>query len=139
MIDISCVLIKNIYQDTGYNVALFKDINASKSFTAVGASLPSAHGAVYILTGETVRSKKYGKQFKVTTYRTLPPKSDTGIVKYLTAMKVKGVGEATAKRMVKAFGRDVFDIMKNDPMRLTSVFGVSKKKAEAIHKSYVTK
>ena len=42
----------------------------------------------------------------------------------------KGVGPATARRIVDRFGTDTLDILEREPERLTALKGVTAKKAQ---------
>ena len=45
---------------------------------------------------------------------------------------VKGIGPHFAKRLVKAFGEQVFDIIEEKPERLMELEGIGKKRREKI-------
>ncbi|KEQ14332.1 recombinase RecD [Endozoicomonas montiporae] len=75
---------------------------------------------------------KHGVQFKVKHIKTVTPNTLEGIEKYLGSGMVKGIGPHFAKRLVKAFGEDVFDIIEENPERLTELDGIGKKRREKI-------
>ncbi len=54
----------------------------------------------------------------------MPPTSLEGIEKYLGSGLVKGIGPHFAKRLVKAFGEAVFDVIEQQPERLIEVGGI---------------
>lgn len=74
----------------------------------------------------------FGQQFKAQTFERARPATAAAMLKYLASGAVKGVGPATARRMVEAFGDKALEIMENDPDRLTQVKGITKEKAQAI-------
>ena len=45
---------------------------------------------------------------------------------------IKGIGPVYAKRLVKMFGKDVFDIIEATPERLREVDGIGPKRADKI-------
>ena len=45
---------------------------------------------------------------------------------------IKGIGAALAGRIVRHFGDDTFQIVENEPERLSEVKGISEKKAREI-------
>ena len=75
---------------------------------------------------------KHGVQFKVKQIKTVTPNTLEGIEKYLGSGMVKGIGPHFAKRLVKAFGEQVFDIIEENPERLTELEGIGKKRREKI-------
>jgi ATP-dependent exoDNAse (exonuclease V), alpha subunit - helicase superfamily I member len=70
---------------------------------------------------------KFGMQFKMQNFETLMPNTEDGIVHYLASGLIKGVGPATAKRIVKEFGLDTFDVLDNDIERLQKLPRISAK------------
>jgi exodeoxyribonuclease V alpha subunit len=56
--------------------------------------------------------------------RTSAPTSIDGIEKYLGSGMIRGIGPVYAKKMVKAFGERVFDIIEAEPERLREVTGI---------------
>ena len=59
--------------------------------------------------------------------------------RYLSSGAVKGVGEALAKRIIKAFGADTYRIIEEEPERLAEVKGISLRKAREIAASLYEK
>ena len=57
-------------------------------------------------------------QFKTTFLKVMLPNSIDGIEKYLGSGMIKGIGPHFAKKLVKAFGEDVFDVIEKAPERL---------------------
>ena len=45
---------------------------------------------------------------------------------------IKGIGPHFAKKLVKAFGEDVFDVIEHDPERLRTLAGIGPKRVERI-------
>jgi hypothetical protein len=50
-------------------------------------------------------------QFKARFLRTSPPTSTDGIEKYLSSGMIRGIGPAYAKKLLRAFGEKVFDVI----------------------------
>ena len=69
---------------------------------------------------------------KLNTSKPLRPTHLEGIEKYLGSGMVKGIGPHFAKRLVKAFGEQVFDIIEENPERLMELEGIGKKRREKI-------
>ena len=64
--------------------------------------------------------------------RTSAPTSIDGIEKYLGSGMIRGIGPVYAKKMVKAFGENVFDIIEAEPGRLREVTGIGAVRAKRI-------
>ncbi len=65
------------------------------------------------------------------------PESLSALQKYLSTGNIKGVGEATAKRIIKKFGADTIKIIEHDPKRLSEVKGITEEKANTIGQSFL--
>ena len=59
------------------------------------------------------------------------------IEKYLSTGIIRGIGPVTAKKIVKAFGKDTLDILDNHIERLKEVEGIGEKKFNIIYESYL--
>lgn len=90
-------------------------------------------------SGEYTTHQIYGKQFKIEHYTIVPPSDEESVERYLASGAVKGVGQALAKRIVKAFGEDTYRIIEEEPERLAEVKGISLKKAREIAASLYEK
>src|SRR5579859_3069411 len=66
----------------------------------------------------------HGQQFKARFLRTSAPSSVEGIEKYLASGMIRGIGPVYARKMVKAFGVAVFDIIEAEPDRMREVDGI---------------
>jgi exodeoxyribonuclease V alpha subunit len=71
-------------------------------------------------------------QFRADFLRAAPPTSAEGIEKYLASGMIKGIGPIYAKKLVKAFKEQVFDVIEGTPERLQEVDGIGPKRAESI-------
>lgn len=89
-------------------------------------------GAELECQGEWVNDKNHGRQFVASEIKILPPSSLAAIEKYLGSGLIKGVGAHFAKRLVAAFGKDVFSVLDNQPERLLQLEGISKKRKQDI-------
>ncbi len=86
--------------------------------------------------GKFIIHSTYGQQFSATAFERKIPENSAEILRYLSAGAIKGIGPATATALVKKFGEATLDIIQNDPIQLTSVKGVSLKKALAASEDY---
>ena len=60
------------------------------------------------------------------------PEDALAMERYLGSGAIKGIGAALAGRIVRHFGDDTFQIVENEPERLSEVKGISEKKAREI-------
>src|ERR1700691_3584891 len=88
-------------------------------------------------TGDWVNDRTHGQQFKARFLRTTPPTSADGIEKCLSSGMIRGVGPAYAKRLLRAFGEKVFDVIEATPDRLREVDGIGPVRAASILAAWV--
>lgn len=91
-----------------------------------------------ILHGNYVFHPTYGQQFKCELCEVAAPESQTQILKYLSSGAIKGVGPATATKIVELFKEDTLDIIENRPTELTRIRGISIDKAVSISEQFKT-
>ncbi len=104
--------------------------------TAVGNMPYVAEGENAVLSGFWTRHAEYGRQFSAESYEKKLPAGAAAILKYLSSKTIKGVGPATAIKIVERYGDDTFDIIENHPDFLTDVPGISPRRAREIHDSF---
>lgn len=126
-----------IYQNqiNSYLIATFE--TEEELLTIVGYLPFVSTGDSLKLIGKYVEHKEYGRQFKVDTFEKIMPQTLQALEKYLANGSIKGIGEATAKRIIQKFGEDTITIFKQTPKRLAEVRGISENKAEEIAESFL--
>ncbi len=122
--------------ESGYTVARFKVPRSSELVTIVGNFASIQPGQTLHLEGIWREHPKYGAQFQVTQYREAKPATLTGIEKYLGSGLIKGVGSATAKRIVAYFGADTLEVLEQQSERLAEVPGISQKRVKLIQAAW---
>lgn len=105
--------------------------------TAVGNLLGVQPGESLRLSGEWIEDPKYGRQFKVSSYKTVAPSTVAGIEKYLGSGLIQGIGKVMASRMVKAFGKETLDVIEHQPERLREVEGIGPGRSAAIQRAWI--
>jgi len=124
-------------EENGYVIAkITVDKNEDKLTTIVGKMASINIGETCELKGEWVNNPKYGWQFSFSDYQLILPTSLLGVKRYLSSGLIKGVGPATADRIVKYFGDKTLEVLENDLQRLTEVEGIAEKRVEMISKSW---
>lgn len=123
--------------DNGYTVMEISCGN--EAVTVVGNFSQLAVGSQIEASGEWTVHPSYGRQFKADTLTETLPQDAAGILRYLSSGIIKGVGRATAEKIVNAFGSESFDVIEKDVDRLSSIKGISKPAARKIQRSFIEK
>lgn len=95
-------------------------------------------GEYIICDGEYVEHKEYGLQFNSLTFEKKEPEEDEDIIKFLSS-EISGVGKVTAKKIVKEFGKDTFNVILENPEKIKEKCNLNSKKVETIHEQYKSK
>ncbi len=117
-----------------YTIANFE--TDAEETTIVGYLPFIEKGDTLNVVGNIVEHPEYGTQFKVETFEKLMPESIEAIEKYLSNGKIKGIGPATAKKMVDTFGKEIVSILRYEPEKLVCIKGITKQKAIEISDSF---
>jgi len=83
-------------------------------------------------SGTWVNDRTHGVQFRASFLKATAPTTVEGIEKYLGSGMIRGIGPVYAKKLVRAFGEAVFDVIEREPPRLRQVTGIGPKRAERI-------
>jgi exodeoxyribonuclease V alpha subunit len=81
----------------------------------VGHAATISAGEWITASGDWVNDRTHGQQFKARFLKTSEPTSVEGIEKYLASGMIRGIGPAYAKRLPRAFGEKVFDVIGLNP------------------------
>jgi exodeoxyribonuclease V alpha subunit len=119
-------------QESGFCVLRVKARGHRDLVTTVGHAAMISAGEWVTASGVWINDRTHGLQFKTQFLRTSAPSSIDGIEKYLGSGMIRGIGAVYAKRLVKMFGKDVFDIIEATPERLREVEGIGPKRADKI-------
>lgn len=116
--------------ENGFSVL---ELNTGDELITVVGTLP------FICEGETLEVRgvyeshpSFGVQFKAIQCERAMPATAAAILRYLSSGAVKGVGPATARRLVEAFGEDTLRILTEEPGRLAKLKGITPAKAARI-------
>ena len=119
-------------EESGFFVVRVKCKGQRDLVTMTGSTPSITPGEFVDAHGVWFNDHRHGIQFQVKQIKTVTPNTIEGIEKYLGSGMVKGIGPHFAKRLVKAFGEDVFDIIEQTPERLLELDGIGKKRREKI-------
>jgi exodeoxyribonuclease V alpha subunit len=84
------------------------------------------------VSGTWINDRTHGVQFRASFLKATAPTTVEGIEKYLASGMIRGIGPVYAKKLVRAFGEAVFDVIEQEPPRLRDVTGIGPKRAERI-------
>jgi exodeoxyribonuclease V alpha subunit len=119
-------------EQSGYYVLKTSSTKFPEGVTVVGNFGIIQPGEEIRVYGTWTCHPTFGMQFHAFKYTILKPATLKGIEKYLGSGMIKGIGPATAKKLVETFGIDTLEIIENEPERLTECQGIGPGKAEII-------
>lgn len=126
-----------IYQNelNSYTVALFE--TEEEEMTVVGYLPFINSGDNLKLIGKFVTHQDYGRQFKIETFEKMMPQSLDALERYLANGTIKGIGPATAKKIITTFGEETMHVLKLEPERLAKIKGITKERAKEISIQFI--
>lgn len=107
--------------------------------TAVGYLPFINKGDSLKLFGKYVTHPDYGEQFKIETFEKIMPQTLEALEQYLAGGVIKGIGPATAKKIIDKFGEETIAIIKLEPEKLSQIKGITKTKAVEIAEEFMQK
>ena len=129
---VSAVVYRN--EENGYTI-LRLDTPDGDEVTVVGTMPGISPGEGLSVHGQWTRHSTYGEQLKAEIVERRMPVGEKAVLEYLASGAIKGVGMATARRLVDAFGEDVLTVIEEHPEELTKIKGITPKRAETIRQS----
>jgi exodeoxyribonuclease V alpha subunit len=118
--------------ENGFCVLRVKARGQRDLVTMVGHAATIAEGEFIQASGTWVNDRTHGLQFKAAFLKTSPPTTLEGIERYLGSGMIRGIGSVYARKLVRAFREDVFELIEQRPDRLREVTGIGPKRAARI-------
>jgi exodeoxyribonuclease V alpha subunit len=118
--------------ENGFCVLRVKARGQRELVTLVGHAAAISAGEWITASGNWVNDRTHGQQFKARFLKTSAPTSAEGIEKYLASGMIRGIGPVYAKKLLRAFGEKVFDVIETEPDRLREVDGIGPVRAGRI-------
>ncbi len=118
--------------ETGFTVLRVKARGHRDLATVVGRAPEISPGEWIEARGRWGVDPKHGPQFKAEHFEITKPDSIEGIEKYLGSGLIHGVGPVCAGKLVKAFGREVFDVIDRRSALLLTVEGIGPTRRDRI-------
>ena len=116
--------------ENGFCVLRVKARGHKDLVTVVGHAASIAAGEWVQLSGTWANDRTHGLQFRAGFLKASPPTTLDGIEKYLGSGMIRGIGPVYAKKLVRAFGTAVFELIEAEPGRLREVTGIGLSMAE---------
>ena len=104
--------------------------------TLVGCVPCAAPGENLTATGTFSSHPQYGEQFSALEVERYLPSNETAILNYLASGVVRGVGPATAEKLVARFGEETLRVLESEPEKLTAIKGMTSKRAQEISNAF---
>ena len=124
------------YRNESNSYTVAEVLTDGKSQTVVGILPFLTEGDEAVFYGEYTVHPSYGEQFKAESFERKAPQNSAAILRYLASGAIKGIGPATAQKIVEKFGADTLDIIQNKPQDLATVKGITLSKAKQISEEY---
>ncbi|MBP1736847.1 MAG: RecD-like helicase YrrC [Oscillospiraceae bacterium] len=122
-------------EENGYTI-LRLTTQERGAVTMVGCMPGISPGEGVSAEGRWIHHATYGPQFKAEVIRREMPSGAKAMFDYLASGAVKGVGLATARRLVDEFGADTFRILEEEPEKLAGFKGITRKRALSIGEAF---
>lgn len=145
MVIISELVAENLYgtvenivfhkPETGFTV-LDLSTPEGELVTVVGITPELSSGEELNVTGTWDNHSSFGRQFKAQSFERYMPTTMAQILKYLSSGAVRGIGPATATKIVEKFGEETFSVIENDYERLALIRGISRNKAKKVSEEF---
>lgn len=121
-----------IYRNKENLYTVFEVTSEGEQITCTGFPAAISEGESVEIDGDVVTHPVYGEQLRVSEYAVVRPEGAQAVYRYLASGAIKGVGEALAARIVKAFGEETMRVLEEEPERLSEVKGISRRMAREI-------
>ncbi len=125
-----------IYQNeiNSYTIAEFE---TDEEQTTIVGYLPFINkGDSLKLVGNFVNHPDYGRQFKIQTFEKIMPETLEALERYLAGGIIKGIGPATAKRIVDNFKEETISVLKFEAHKLANIKGITNARAIEISEEF---
>ena len=122
--------------ENGFIIGTFLTENTIRPVTVKGIVYNNVVHETLNLKGNWENHKIYGRQFSFREFMPIAPKSEEGMIRYLSSEIFNGIGKKTAQRIVNKFGNDTFKIIDSSPELLSKIKGVNRKQQKSLLNSW---
>ena len=126
-----------IFQNAENGYTVLRLLTAEGEVVTVVGCIPCvAPGEHLTVDGVWETHPQHGEQLRAVELERSLPVDEEEIVSYLSSGVMKGVGPATARRIVDRFGAATLEILEQEPERLNLIKGITAKKAQEMAESF---
>jgi hypothetical protein len=112
-------------EENGFCVLRVKARGQRDLITILGHAAMISAGEFVQASGTWINDRTHGVQFRAAFLKATAPTTIEGIEKYLGSGMIRGIGPIYARKLVRAFGDAVFDVIEQEPNRLREVTGAA--------------
>ena len=128
-----CGSVEHVVYHNDKNQYTVLEMAAGNELVTVVGSFPFvSEGEELRVYGTWSSHPSFGDQFKAETFERARPATTAAMLKYLASGAVKGIGPATARRIIETFGGQALEVIENEPERLAQIKGITPDKAKEI-------
>src|SRR5260370_9111451 len=118
--------------ENGFCVLRVRARGHREAVTVVGNLPLISPGEFVQASGLWANDRTHGMQFRAAFLKPASPTTREGIEKYLASGMLRGIGPVYAKKLVRAFGKAVFEAIDNTPQKLRPIPRTGPRKAKQI-------
>src|SRR5213076_440500 len=119
-------------EENGFCVLRVKARGQRDLITVLGHAATISAGEFVQASGGWINDRVHGVQFRASFLKVAAPTTVEGIEKYLGSGMIRGIGPVYARKLVRAFSEQVFEIIEQEPDRLREVTGIGPMRAKQI-------
>ena len=123
-------------EENGYTVLLLTVEGEEEPVTVVGCIPCAAAGEGMTVTGVWSVHPVHGSQLTAESVERRMPEREEDMIAYLSSGILKGVGPATAQRLVERFGADTLLVIEREPERLRCIKGITAQRAKELSDAF---
>ena len=123
-------------EENGYTVLLLTVEGEEEPVTVVGCIPCAAAGEGMTVTGVWNVHPVHGSQLTAESVERRMPEREEDMIAYLSSGILKGVGPATAQRLVERFGADTLLVIEQEPERLRCIKGITAQRAKELSDAF---
>ena len=123
-------------EENGYTVLLLTVEGEEEPVTVVGCIPCAAAGEGMTVTGVWSVHPVHGSQLTAESVERRMPEREEDMIAYLSSGILKGVGPATAQRLVERFGADTLLVIEQEPERLRCIKGITAQRAKELSDAF---
>ncbi|WP_425599112.1 helix-hairpin-helix domain-containing protein [Azospirillum aestuarii] len=114
--------------EKGYCVLRIKARSHKYLVTLVGHAASVTPDEYVQASGRWEQHREYGPQFRAAFLCATTPTTLEGIEKYLASSQIKGIGPVYGRKLARAFGEEVSNVIEQHSQRLIEVPGIGPKR-----------